>query len=104
MAGGTFVAMNKVRPGAYINFESVPKPLMTVADRGIVTMPVAMEWGPNDKLITLLSEDLLNGNPLLRLDMMRLTRNLWYFVKLLKMLIKRIFTARILAAKSDGYH
>lgn len=61
MAGGTFTAMNKVRPGAYINFESVPKPLMTVADRGIVTMPVAMEWGPQEKMITLLSEDLLNG-------------------------------------------
>lgn len=62
MAGGTFVAMNKVRPGAYINFESVPKPLMTVAERGVVTMPVAMEWGPQDTIITLLSEDLLNGN------------------------------------------
>ena len=62
MAGGTFVTMNKVRPGAYINFESVPKPLMTVAERGIVTMPVAMEWGAEGKMITLLSEDLLNGN------------------------------------------
>lgn len=62
MAGGTFVTMNKVRPGAYINFESVPKPLMTVAERGVVTMPVAMEWGPQGKMITLLSEDLLNGN------------------------------------------
>lgn len=62
MAGGTFVTMNKVRPGAYINFESVPKPLMTVAERGVVTMPVAMEWGPEGKMITLLSEDLLNGN------------------------------------------
>lgn len=62
MAGGTFVTMNKVRPGAYINFESVPKPLMTVAERGILTMPVAMEWGPEGKMITLLSEDLLNGN------------------------------------------
>lgn len=62
MAGGTFVTMNKVRPGAYINFESVPKPLMTVAERGVVTMPVAMEWGPEGKMIALLSEDLLNGN------------------------------------------
>lgn len=62
MAGGTFVAMNKIRPGAYINFESVPKPLMTVAERGVVTMPVAMEWGEQGKMITLLSEDLLNGN------------------------------------------
>lgn len=62
MAGGTFVTMNKVRPGAYINFESVPKPLMTVAERGVVTMPVAMEWGPSGKMISLLSEDLLNGN------------------------------------------
>ncbi len=67
MAGGTFVAMNKVRPGAYINFESVPKPLMTVAERGVVTMPVAMEWGPQDTIITLLSEDLLNGNSIAKI-------------------------------------
>lgn len=67
MAGGTFIAMNKVRPGAYINFESVPKPLMTVADRGVVTMPVAMGWGPQDTMITLLSEDLLNGNSIAKI-------------------------------------
>ena len=67
MAGGTFIAMNKVRPGAYINFESVPKPLMSVAERGIVTMPVAMEWGPQDTIITLLSEDLLNGNSIAKI-------------------------------------
>lgn len=67
MAGGTFIAMNKVRPGAYINFESVPKPLMSVAERGVVTMPVAMEWGPQDTIITLLSEDLLNGNSIAKI-------------------------------------
>lgn len=67
MAGGTFVAMNKVRPGAYINFESVPKPLMTVAERGVVTMPVAMGWGPQDTMITLLSEDLLNGTSITKI-------------------------------------
>ena len=67
MAGGTFVAMNKVRPGAYINFESVPKPLMTVAERGVMTMPVAMEWGPQDTMITLLSEDLLNGKSIAKI-------------------------------------
>ena len=27
MAGGTFEAMNKVRPGAYINFQSASQPL-----------------------------------------------------------------------------
>ena len=47
MAGGTFTVQNKVRPGAYINFKSVGKPLGTVADRGIMTMPLALKWGPS---------------------------------------------------------
>ena len=35
---GTFTAMNKKRPGAYINFKSAAKALMGVGARGIVTL------------------------------------------------------------------
>ena len=34
MAGGIFASTNKVRPGAYINFKSVPKPMSSVGNRG----------------------------------------------------------------------
>lgn len=53
MAAGTWTTQNKVRPGAYINFNTVPKAVGTVGDRGIVTMPVQMSWGESGKIITI---------------------------------------------------
>lgn len=62
MAGGTWLSQNKVRPGAYINFKAVPRPSMTVGDRGIVAIPLGLHWGAEGKLIEVLSTDLLNGD------------------------------------------
>lgn len=62
MPGGTFLSMNKVRPGAYLNFKSVPRPMMTVGDRGIATIPLALDWGAEDELIEVYSDELLNGD------------------------------------------
>lgn len=62
MAGGTFEAMNKVRPGAYINFKSASQPLNTVGSRGIATLAMSMSYGPNDTLIELSAEQLLDGS------------------------------------------
>lgn len=64
MPGGTWTAQNKVRPGAYINFTSVPKPSSSVGERGIMTMALPMSWGPVDTLIPLYSTDLLDGKSL----------------------------------------
>ena len=61
MAGGIWLSQNKVRPGAYINFKAVPKPSMTVGDRGIVAIPLTLHWGEEGKLIEVLSSDLLDG-------------------------------------------
>ncbi|MFV0401107.1 MAG: phage tail sheath family protein [Oscillospiraceae bacterium] len=69
MAGGTWIAQNKVQPGAYINFESVPNPGSSVGTRGIMTMPVPMTWGPADTIIYLYSTDLLGGNSLAKIGM-----------------------------------
>lgn len=62
MAGGTWTSQNKVRAGAYINFKAVPKPTMTVGDRGIVAIPLSLNWGASGKFIEVLSSDLLDGN------------------------------------------
>jgi hypothetical protein len=62
MAGGTFKTQNKIRPGAYINFKAVAKPLSSLGTRGIVTMPVAMSWGA--EITELLSSELLDGKSL----------------------------------------
>mgnify|MGYP002797308435 FL=1 len=59
--GGTFKAMNKIRPGAYINFETVPQNLLGVGSRGIATMAVTANWG-EEGLHELTQADMLNGN------------------------------------------
>lgn len=61
MAGGTWLSQNKVLPGAYINFEGVPKSGMTVGDRGIVALGLPLKWGEEGKFIEVLSMDLLDG-------------------------------------------
>ena len=63
-SGGTWKAQNKVRPGAYINFVSVPKPIGTVGERGVVAIALPMTWGSNDSLIELYGTDLLDGKSL----------------------------------------
>ena len=63
-AGGTWTVQNKQRPGAYINFVSVPKPVGTLGDRGVVAICLPMTWGPSDKLITLYGHDLVTGKSL----------------------------------------
>lgn len=61
MASGTWTAQNKVRPGAYINFKAVAQPQTTIGDRGVVAIPIAMDWGAEDTVIELLSTDLIDG-------------------------------------------
>lgn len=63
-AGGTWTVQNKKRPGAYINFISVPKPLGVLGDRGTVAIALPMTWGPTDDLIRLTASDLLSGKSL----------------------------------------
>lgn len=60
-AGGTWTVQNKVRPGAYINFVSVPRALGTLGERGTVAVGMPMTWGPQGELIHLTGDDLLNG-------------------------------------------
>ena len=59
MAGGTWIAQNKVRPGAYINFKSVAAPTSMLGTRGVATMPLPLSWGAD--VIELYSTDLFDG-------------------------------------------
>lgn len=45
MAGGYWVTQNKVIPGAYINFTTEAQENITASERGIVTMPLVLDWG-----------------------------------------------------------
>lgn len=53
LGGGTFTVPNKVLPGAYINFVSMARALGSMGDRGIVAVPLEMNWGPEDEVITI---------------------------------------------------
>lgn len=51
MAGGTWVTQNKVRPGAYINVNSVGTTPVPESDIGIMTMAIPLDFGPENQII-----------------------------------------------------
>ena len=63
-AGGNWTVQNKIRPGAYINFVSVPRAIGTIGSRGTVAVGMPMTWGPANELIRLTGDDLVNGTSL----------------------------------------
>jgi len=67
--GGRWISQNKVRPGAYINFNAVSAPTMQVGDRGIGTMAFPMNWGPEGELISVYSTDMTDGTSLAKIGM-----------------------------------
>ena len=52
LGGGTFLVQNKKLPGSYINFISKATASASLSDRGVVTMPLALDWGPEDAVFT----------------------------------------------------
>lgn len=64
MAGGIWTTQNKVRPGAYINFETENPIVTEVGSRGIATLAMDLDWGDENKLIEVTMEDLAGGNSL----------------------------------------
>lgn len=52
------MVQNKELPGAYINFVSKAAANAALSGRGIVTMPLEMDWGAADKVFTVTNADL----------------------------------------------
>ncbi|HGM3508750.1 TPA: phage tail sheath family protein [Clostridioides difficile] len=57
LGGGTFVTQNKVLPGAYINFISTKRATSSLSDRGIVAMPLELDWGIDEEVFQVTSDD-----------------------------------------------
>ena len=57
LGGGTYLTQNKVLPGAYINFVSAARASATLSDRGVVALPIALNWGVQDKVLTITAEE-----------------------------------------------
>ena len=57
LGGGSFLTQNKILPGSYINFVSVAAATASLSDRGICTMPLELDWGPDEQVFTVTNED-----------------------------------------------
>lgn len=53
MAGGFWESQNKVRPGAYVNFETNDQSLNVLDATGPVVIPLMLDWGETGKFIEL---------------------------------------------------
>ena len=70
MAGGVYSSMNKVRPGAYINYKTESQLGNIVGARGIATLATSLSWGAEGSLIELTGADLVNGDSLAKIGLM----------------------------------
>ena len=98
MAGGTWRTQNKIIPGAYINFETVPRPPSAVGDRGIGAIMIPLPWGPEEGLIDVLSEDLIDGRSLPKIGLMAADEG----VKLLGGMLSYCYRAQVFRADTGG--
>lgn len=57
LGGGTFSAQNKILNGAYLNFVSANKASSALSDRGVVSMPLELDWGEDGKVFEVTPED-----------------------------------------------
>lgn len=62
LGGGIFTTQNKVLPGAYLNFISVANASASLSDRGIATMPLAMDWAPEQTVFTVTAAEFLKDS------------------------------------------
>lgn len=57
LGGGIFTTQNKTLPGAYINFVSAASASARLSNRGIVTMPLELDWGVENEVFEVTNED-----------------------------------------------
>jgi hypothetical protein len=57
LGGGTFVTQNKVLPGSYINFVSAARASATFSERGVVALPLFLDWGVDGDVFEVTSGD-----------------------------------------------
>lgn len=94
----SFLSMNKVRPGAYLNFKSVARPMMTVGDRGIATIPLELNWGAEDVLIDVYSDELVGTASLPKVGFTAFDEE----SKLLNIMLKNCYQAKVYRLNTGG--
>lgn len=63
LGGGTFVTVGeKTLPGSYINFVSASRANFALSERGFVAIPLELDWGEEQKVVTLSLDDFRNNS------------------------------------------
>lgn len=57
LGGGAFTAQNKILPGTYINFVSAARASANLSDRGVIAMPLELDWGPDGDVFEVTNSD-----------------------------------------------
>lgn len=57
LGGGFWLTQNKVLPGTYHNFISKARAFVNLSDRGYAALPIALDWGVDDAVMTVTKED-----------------------------------------------
>lgn len=63
LGGGRFTSQDKVLPGSYINFVSASSANAGLSERGIATMPLLLDWGPEETIFAVSSEEFEKDSP-----------------------------------------
>lgn len=62
LGGGTFIAQNKILPGAYVNTVSAASASASASDRGVAAIGLELDWGEENKVIELLNSDFIKNS------------------------------------------
>ena len=62
LGGGTFISQNKKLPGSYINFVNAKTGSATMSDRGVVAMALELDWGIDNEVFKVTSEDFIKNS------------------------------------------
>lgn len=59
LGGGIFVTANKTLPGTYINFISAANASAELSDRGVVALPIELDWGVDGDVYTVTATEFI---------------------------------------------
>lgn len=62
LGGGTFVAQNKKLPGTYINYVSASRASSALSDRGVVAIPLVMDWGAEGEVLEVTNSEFIKNS------------------------------------------
>jgi hypothetical protein len=97
MAGGIWYSQNKIRPGAYINFEKTEEVDLN-SSKGIVAVALDLDFGAEDEIINLSASELASGKSLAKVGLLTSDEN----AKILNLILTNATLAKIYRLNKGG--